>query len=135
VDIHAEIDIRNQKSPAKPLKLVSGRKAVHATDHDVASPQQVAMLLPTSNNLNIRVGIDSSDDFLDHLIFRAIQLGISGTSTHHAIEVRILDMIKIRSDKPANADVSQLLGYMRAAAAKADYAYPTSGKHFVAMVA
>ncbi len=39
MDIHTDIDIRNQKTPAKFLKLIPGRKAVHAANHDVASSQ------------------------------------------------------------------------------------------------
>jgi hypothetical protein len=127
MDIHADIDIRNQETPAELLKLIPGRKAVHAANHDVASPQQVAAFLPASNDLNVRIWIDSENKFPDHIVLGTLQLGICRATAHHAIEVWVLDVIKICSDEPADADVSQLLAYMRATAAKADNANPGLG--------
>jgi hypothetical protein len=112
MDIHADVYIRDQETPAELFKLTPSHKVVYATNDYVASPQQVASLLPVSNSLNTRIGIDSKDQLLDHLALGALRFSISRATTHHAVKVRSIDMIEICSDKPADAYMSQLLAYM-----------------------
>jgi hypothetical protein len=127
VNIHPDINIRNQETPAEFLKISPGSKAIHAANHDVTSPQQVAAFLPASNDLNVRMGIDSEDEFPNHIVLGTFPLGICGATAYHTIEVWLFDVIKICSDKLTDADVGQLLAYMRATSAETDNANPALG--------
>src|SRR5438309_9644890 len=106
MDVHPDIQVRNDESSALPFELISLAKAIEAPEHDVASLKVIGCLLPprfVGGDLGVRR--QPADDSLRDLGLRRGAGNIVERRTYEAVEVRLLDLVGVAQNELLDPDV------------------------------
>jgi hypothetical protein len=122
MDIHPDVDIRNEIAAAQPFQLVTLGKAVEAAKQNITTPEGRQRALPFRiDGQNLSRRIHSADHPLCNMDLVRRTRDVPVLPANCSVVVLVFVPVEISEDKPADADVSELLSYVGTSAAKTDH--------------
>jgi|SRR5712691_6422668 len=96
MNIHSDINVRDQITPSSNFKLVSVTICINRSENDVAGPQEGMALLPFFvDGLDPSMRINPLNKPLrDKSLLQEVG-GVFGSCTHEAIEIRFFDSVRV----------------------------------------
>lgn len=134
--IHSDVDEGHERAAARRLELAALVKSVKAAENEIAQMKETEVLLPSLLALGHHGAWPYAfDHALSNVDLRQVIEHVRLRSAEQAVEVRGLDAIRVEEHEVEEAEVRELLGDVRTAAAEADEANAAAANNLLGMAA
>jgi hypothetical protein len=134
--IHPDIEVWDEKTTCRPLKLVTSRIAIKATKNHIAVTEGFRLVFPGVRKREHRSGrIYSLDETDADIYFTRALPCICVCRTNESVKVLVFDGVGINNNELADADVRQLLYDVGTSAPKPDHRDAAVAQYGFAVIA